>query len=91
MSGNLGKLLQRLLTILGGLACMVVGHYLPDQAIILYPAAAALIGWATPHPADAIKDITEAPAPQAGPPLIFAAPDPRERPTPIEVPPKKAA
>jgi hypothetical protein len=55
LTTSLAPLISRLITILAGVACLVVGHLMPDLHLILYPAGAGLIGWATPHVADAIN------------------------------------
>ena len=93
--------LQRVVTILTGIACFAVGHYVPEAQKPLYMAGAALTFWAIPHTADlrslgplpgldAIATGLGSQSVQAGPPLI--APPQSEHPTPAEgsKPPKAA-
>lgn len=47
--------LQRLLTVLAGVGVGALGVLVPATAPFALPAAGALLGWATPHPADAAK------------------------------------
>jgi len=43
---------QRLITILAGVGVGTLGVLVPATAPIALPAAAAIAGWAVPHPAD---------------------------------------
>lgn len=72
--------LQRLVTIATGIACFVVGHYVPEAQKPLYMAGAALVFWAIPHTAD-VKSLG------ASIPEVTTT---EETTAPI-VPPKKAA
>lgn len=83
--------LQRVVTILTGIACFAVGHYVPEAQKPLYMAGAALVFWAIPHTADvrSLGPLPEMPTPQAGPPLITPPANPREWPPLITPPPSE--
>ena len=90
--------LQRVVTILTGIACFAVGHYVPEAQKPLYMAGAALVFWAIPHTADlrslgplpgldAIATGLGSQSVQAGPPPITPPTNPREWP-PLIAPPQ---
>ena len=51
----MARLISRLITIVVGVGCLVLGHFFKDLQLILYPAGAGIIGWATPHIAEAMN------------------------------------
>ncbi len=46
---------SRIVTVIAGVASGALGVFVPATAPFAFPAATALLGWATTHPADAPK------------------------------------